>query len=209
MFNAAFQVGKLSYLYTEGCKQLNEPIILLIAGASATGKTTFSKYASSKLNLPLFCKDEIKQIVWDKEQYEKNSLHFNKINGIIAYEITYYFTEQMMKTRTSFILESNFRKQAENKLNELIKLYNYKAITVLFDTDVEILHKRFLKRDQMAERHPGLKSEGFYNDINVFKNGIVEDKEFGIGKVLKINTNDFSRVDYNMIIQKIEDYITL
>ena len=183
---------------------MNNPYIILIAGASATGKTTFAKYASSSLYIPLVCKDEIKQILWNKEQYEKDYyLHCNKLNGTIAYKILFYFTEQLMKTQKPFILESNFRKQAEDTLKELIKRYKYKVMTILFNADIEILHKRFLLRDQLAERHPGLKSEGFYSDINIFQNAIAEDCKFSIGSTLEINTNDFNTVDYNDIIEKI------
>lgn len=185
---------------------MGKPIILLIAGPAATGKTTFSKYASAELKLPLFCKDEIKQIIWSEKQYKMDSLHF-QTNGIKAYEITYYFAEQMMKAQAPFILESNFRKQAENKLSELIDRYKYRAMTVLFDTDIKILHKRFLERDQKPERHPALRVEGFFNDIDFFSNHTVEDRGFGIGNVLKVNTDDFSKVNYDMIIQKIKDYI--
>jgi len=180
--------------------------IVLVAGAAATGKTTFAKAAAAALNLPLLCKDEIKQIAWNKARWEKEYLKFNQTNGVMAYEILFYFAEQLMKTQAPFMLESNFRKPAEDTLKALIERYQYRAVTVLFDTDISILHKRFLARDQLAERHPRLKSEGFYKDIEVFKQGIVEDRAFGIGHIINVNTDDFNTVDYDALIQKILDF---
>lgn len=36
----------------------------------ASGKTTFANYLAEKLQLPLLCKDSLKELLWDKIQYD-------------------------------------------------------------------------------------------------------------------------------------------
>ena len=55
------------YLYTligDEVNYLNKTLII-IAGMPATGKTTFANYLSDKMQVPLVCKDKLKEIIWD------------------------------------------------------------------------------------------------------------------------------------------------
>jgi len=183
------------------------PYMILVAGPCAAGKTTFAQYASDALCIPLIRKDIIKKLLWDNEPHQENGLHPNKPNPAIAHKITFYIAEQLMRTGSVFMFDSNFRKWVEATLNELAKRYKYSVITVLFDADDEILHKRYMERDHKADRHDALKIEGVYNDIEVFKNSIAEDRHFGIGDIIKVKTNDFDTVDYDDILRQIRLYI--
>lgn len=181
--------------------------MLLIAGAAATGKTTFAKYAAEKLELPLFCKDEVKEILWDFSPGEEDDIDRQKVNGALAYSVLYYFAEQMMRAKLPFILESNFRKFAENRLRELIDRHGYLTVTVRFETGIEILHERFVARDLTAARHPGLRARGVYDNLDAFRVGFEQDRSFGLGPMIKVNTDDFSAVDYSAILREIKSAI--
>lgn len=39
--------------------------LILIAGLPATGKSRFASYLQQRLNIPLLCKDSIKEILFD------------------------------------------------------------------------------------------------------------------------------------------------
>ena len=47
--------------------------LIIIAGMPGTGKTTFANYLSDKMQVPLVCKDKLKEIIWDKVHYDTNT----------------------------------------------------------------------------------------------------------------------------------------
>ena len=174
--------------------------ILLIAGVPATGKTTFAKIASERLAIPCLCKDEVKEFLWNGEI---NSPEEIRSNGAKAYNISFYFAEQLMKAGVSFVFESNFRKAGEEILGFLSRKYDFKVVTVHFDAEINVLHKRFLERDNTSQRHQSLKSGGYYNDIKFFEENSIEDRAFFVGEKISVDTTDFHAVNYDEIINKI------
>lgn len=174
--------------------------IILIAGINATGKTTYGELISKKANLPFISKDKIKSTIFDVVHYDTSSREMPRLYGIVSTELLFHFAECLMKTGTSFILESNFLPSTTDKINELLEKYNYKALTVLFDADMSILMDRFWKRNSSGERMAGLT----YGDMSVeqkelLKKEILPCREFGVGIKLVIDTSDFAKVNYEEI----------
>lgn len=110
----------------------------------------------------------------------------------------------LMRTNQIFIFESNFVNPAGDNFQPMVEKYGYKVINVLFDGDVEVIHKRFMERDVTSERHPGLASKGFFNDLEVFKNAAQACKNFKYGDVLiTVDATDFSKVSYENLVDEI------
>lgn len=70
----------------------------------------------------------------------------------------------------------------------MVNTYGYKVITVLFDGDVEVIHKRFVERDVTEERHPGLVANGRFNDFEFFKKSTEPCRNFKIGCIYPRNS---------------------
>jgi 2-phosphoglycerate kinase len=175
--------------------------IILIAGMPATGKTTFANYLSKKLQLTLVCKDQIKELLWDKLQYDTTIRSEGQKYGALSYDLSLHFCDLLMNSNQSFIFESNFYKTCPEELDFKINESNYKVITVLFDGDIEVIHKRFLHRDITDERHPGLVIHNHFDDIEYFKEVTQPNREFNYGdEIIKINLTDFNSVSYDDII---------
>ncbi len=68
---------------------------ILITGIPASGKTTLAKYIASELSIPMFSKDQMKELLFDEVGFhsreEKVSL------GVASMELMYYAAEQLMK----------------------------------------------------------------------------------------------------------------
>lgn len=64
-------------------------IIILIAGMAGTGKTSFAKYLSAKLNIPLVCYDNIKAKDWDINDKDKR-LKELELFGKFSYEYFWF-----------------------------------------------------------------------------------------------------------------------
>lgn len=129
--------------------------------------------------------------------------------GRVSYSILYTICEEMMKTNSSFIIESNFTKDSATKISELLKKYHYKSITIKFDADLKILHRRFLEREKKSERHPGLVANDTFDDFENFKEVAEKAREFKIDgqEEIVIDTSDFSEVNWKEIDKKVKNKI--
>ncbi|MGH4124269.1 MAG: AAA family ATPase [Clostridium sp.] len=178
--------------------------LIIIAGMPATGKTTFANYLSDKMQVPLVCKDKLKEIIWDKVHYDTNIRTECQKYGGLAYDLSFHFCEMLMKTNQTFILESNFTNPCPDILNSKVSKYKYRVITVLFDGDVAVIHRRFLARDTTEERHQGLVSINYFSDFEFFKKVTKSCRDFDYGDIrIIVDSTDFSKVSYDDIIAKI------
>ncbi len=109
-----------------------------------------------------------------------------------------------MKVGSPLIVESNFVKESVPIIKKLLTKYNYRSITVRFEGDLHILHKRFLKREYSTERHEGLISNGLFDDFENFEQAAIKSKEFKINNnEIIVDTTDFLKVNFNEIIYNI------
>jgi len=178
--------------------------LIIIAGMPGTGKTRFANYLSNDLKISLICKDRLKEMIWDKVHYDTSIRTESQKYGALAYDISFYFCEMLMKSEQPIIFESNFISPCPDFFVNMIEKYGYKVITVLFDGDVEIIHKRFLDRDVTSERHPGLVSNNYFSDFEVFERSTQPCRDFDYGDIkIMVDTSDFSKVSYDDIIKKI------
>lgn len=185
-----------------------EKILIVIAGMPATGKTTYGNQISEELGIPIFSKDKLKAVIYDSINQDKLKYEQKRKIGVTSYSVLYAVCEEMMKIGMAFIIESNFTSSSSVQIHELMEKYQYKCIVVKFDADMKILHERFLKREKMIERHPGLVAEGAFDDFEKFKEVSSKAKEFKInGEEILVDTSDFTKVQLEKIIEAIKEKI--
>ena len=183
---------------------MKEKCVIIITGMPATGKTTTGIKIAEKLRIPFFSKDQIKEILFDAISNKNATYEDKRKIGFASYDILYHNIEVLMKVGCTFILESNFVKQSSDILKKLISNYNYNSITIRFETDLKILHKRFLMRENTSERHQGLVSNGAFDDFETFTKLSEKCKEFKINdNELIVDTTDFSNINIDEIINDI------
>ena len=79
---------------------------IIIAGIPASGKTSLADHLARKLDLPVFSKDRIKEILYDDIGFHCRE---EKVRlGIAAMNTMYYLARQLMARGLPFILENNF-----------------------------------------------------------------------------------------------------
>lgn len=181
---------------------------IVICGDLAGGKTTYGKKISKELKIPFFSKDELKEILYDSMNNNNLSYEEKRKIGASSYAVFYNIAEQLMKVGHAFILESNFVKESIEALNNLIKKYDYKCVTVKFEGDLKALHQRFLKREYSEERHQGLVSNGTFDDFEEYLKHSNKLKEFKINDdEIVVDTTDFSKVNFENIMKQINEKI--
>lgn len=180
--------------------------IIIITGQVATGKTRFARILSEKLNIPLISKDDIKEILFDEIGYSDRK--WSKKLGIACYKIMYQMVEQFI-LKTSIILESNFNSDISSiEISRLQKKYKFKIIQLFLYADPKILYQRFRKRINNGERHTGHIDHATLKSFqeNSLSNG---NKPLKIAtKTVKINTDDFQKIDYQKLAKNIKSFIS-
>lgn len=182
--------------------------LIIITGELAAGKTTYGKRIAETLKMPFFSKDEIKEILFDSYNDTNIDYESKRKIGASSYAVFYYVIEQQMKSGLPIIIESNFVKESINIIKTLLNKYDYKNITVRFEGDLQVLHKRFLEREYSSERHKGLVANGTFDDFENFEKTAIKTKEFKIDdNEISVDTTDFSKVDFDKIIANIQEII--
>ena len=179
--------------------------MILIAGISGTGKTTYARHIADKLHIPFIGKDNIKEKLYDVLQYDTEKQGNSQLYGAASYSVFFHIAECLMKADISFVLESNFTLSSVEVLAPLAQKYKYHTLTVLLDADMETLDKRIQERDATSERHPGLKlPSGQYIPLNF---NCANYRNFCIGEKIIIDTTDFTKVSYSEIDDLVIDFI--
>lgn len=179
-------------------------LLVIIAGMPASGKTTFAKYLSQELRIPLVCKDRLKEILWERMKYDGGNPVESQKYGGAAYDLSFHFCEELMKADNPYIFESNLGADCPPALEKLVHQYDYKVVTVLFDGDPKVIHRRFMEREGTKDRHPGLVSGNRFTSAEEFEKRTAPCRDFSYGDhIIRVDTTDFTTVSYERIVEAI------
>jgi predicted kinase len=125
-------------------------LILLVSGAPATGKTTLAVGLAAALNLPLICKDDIKEALVEALDGPTADLAWSRRLGGAAMQVLWRLAERC----PAAVLEANFRPHSEYEQARLQQL-NTRIIEVHCTCPTEELVRRFAARARTAHAaHP-------------------------------------------------------
>ncbi len=175
--------------------------LILIGGVLASGKSTYSMILKDKYKLNVINKDRLKEILGDNI-YVQNREE-NKKLSIICFDLMMYLIES---NENILVLECNFKDYEMTKIKEKCKELNYKVLSLVFDANDEILHKRFINRLN-ENRHYVHKSQDFRN-INDFIKTINELRNVEyFGEIININCDNFNYQTDEKLFNMIKEFI--
>lgn len=188
---------------------MGENLMIIVSGASATGKTTLSKDLSRKFDLPVINKDEIKELLFDNIGIKDTEWALKL--GAASFELTFFFVEKMLQAGKPFIVEGNFdNKYSTKSFMDIKSRVNYQALQLYCHAEEETLYERYIIRDNSGNRHPGhirlVRSFEDYKRImkdKVFKLDIEDSID------IDIDTTKFEKVDMEKIYKQVERYIAM
>ncbi|MDO4355359.1 MAG: AAA family ATPase [Clostridia bacterium] len=184
---------------------------ILVAGMPATGKTRFAHWLSQRRGVAFASKDELKELLFDSVGFQSRA---EKVRlGEAAMRLLYAFAEAHLRLGQPVILENNFEDASKPELMALLERYGCRPVTVLFDGDIEAIHRRFLAREQSPERHRGHVVNTRYPEVGEpapihplsladFAAGMEARgfRRFDVGEpVIRVDCTDFAAVDYERI----------
>ncbi|MDR0948580.1 MAG: hypothetical protein LBM69_03575 [Lachnospiraceae bacterium] len=185
--------------------------IILIEGYLASGKSTFATLLAEALHIPYFVKDTFKiALCSDIKIPDRNeSSRFSAV----TFNAMMYVTERLFEAGIPLILEGNFVPAGIKHIDEakmirsLIDQYCCESLTFKFIGDTHILHKRFVDRENTSERGEANKlfTEVLYHDFDQWCRNL--DAFHVGGKVVKIDTTDFCKVDFQHHIETARQFL--
>lgn len=130
------------------------PLLIIVTGPSATGKTTVSTHLAQALAMPVINRDTIKEILFDTLGWRDRA--WSQALGVASYHVLYYCLEVLLGTQHSGIVESNFDHAIDTpKLQALIQKYRFTPLQILCRAAPAVVVERFRQRVDAGERHPG------------------------------------------------------
>ncbi len=129
------------------------PVLLIVNGYAASGKTTLARALSRELRWPLVVKDEFKELLFDRlgaSDYQES-----KRLGVAAIEVMFSVARELLAAGTSVIIESPLVPRFDNpRLRALERDADFLTVQVVLTGDSDVLFERYRTRAERGERHP-------------------------------------------------------
>lgn len=133
---------------------MSRPLVVIVTGPAAAGKTVLGKRLAEALKLPFINKDEFKEILFDTLGWD-NRQCFEPLDAA-SFEMVFHVLESQLQAGKSVVVETAFVPQDHTaRFLDLRDAYDYEPVQILCDADEEILFRRFRGRIESGERHPG------------------------------------------------------
>jgi len=125
----------------------NAPLLVVITGAPAAGKTTIARGIAQRLRLPLIAKDTIKEALFDG--LGTGDLAWSQRLGVGTYLAIVALLEDSIAAGASVVVEANFVRGSE--IEARLAALPARFVQVHCTAPLEVLLERYGRR----ERHPG------------------------------------------------------
>lgn len=129
------------------------PVLVIVTGPPASGKTTVARQISSQTGLPLITKDDFKVIFY--EIFGWGGREPDRRASAAAYEVIYHIVAVELSCGRSFIVEANFREEATERFQDLRNRHAFHPFQVRCTASREVLIERLRERAAGGARHPG------------------------------------------------------
>src|SRR5690348_16821852 len=140
---------------------MKKPLLIVITGAPATGKSTLAKMLSKQIHMPLLSRDQLKEGYLQTLKLSHSEASEN--TGKYIYDAFFEIVQLFVSKNISLIIEAAFQDKLWGpKLEPLLEKADIKIIVC--KTKIELIQERFLKR---AEANAG--REKFHGDESMSK----------------------------------------
>lgn len=189
----------------ESKQMLKKPKLIIVTGMVATGKTTLAKKLGTELSMPVFCRDELKELGFDV--LGSKDREWSQQLGGLSYELLYLITERLLSAGLSVIIESPFPpERLAKKIQDFQGKYEFDCVQVRIFAEPDVLFDRFKTRINSGERHAGHVDSTILDETKkaIFAgNGTIRKVPINCPFV-DVDTTDFTKINYTEIINLIK-----
>lgn len=129
------------------------PMLVIVCGLPATGKSTLATTLGSELGLPVFSKDDFKETFWESGESETTQADRKTSQAIGRQSIATLFlvARRLVDAGTSCVIESNFLPEyAENDLEPFTAIARVRQVHCTIPS--ELVLQRYTERSEAGER---------------------------------------------------------
>jgi predicted kinase len=168
-------------------RHVREPVVLIITGPPASGKSTLGRELARKLGLPFLGKDVFKEILFDHLGWSDRE--WSRRLGGASMDLLYRSAAALLEAGQSVALEANFYAKWDTpKLLKLAEMSGCRFVQVVCTASKSTLIDRYRQRILSGERHPGhTESEQLEETIAQLFTGKWEALALG-GPVISVDT---------------------
>jgi len=183
--------------------------IFIMLGAPATGKSTIGTRLARSLEIPCFSKDGVKEPIFDgvgcPVALETDEPLSGRKMDNAAISILFYLIEMQLQAGRACVIDCNFQARHAATLRKLFSQYQFTPIQILCRAEEDELAKRFQRRAETGERHPGhldhVLSDAF--DMDYLQRTFQQPLDIG-GHLLSVDSSNYQEDDYQYLLQSIE-----
>lgn len=187
-----------------------KPVLILISGAPATGKTVLARRLAEILPIPVIEKDVIKETLFDSLGVADRA--WSKKLGAATFALLYLSVETHIKAGQSVIAEAAFhREYSAPWLSRVRERFNIEILELHCHADAETALHRYLNRTGTADRHAGHDA-----GMSIEAQSLEWRRQYpGYGpltdgsELFRIDTTDFANVDNEAVIARVRVALNL
>lgn len=182
---------------------MKKPLLIIINGLPATGKTTLAKRLGADLSLPVFSRDAIYETLYDALECQEKACP--PLLGSASFRLLYVMTGSLLAAGQPLIVEGFFGrpKLRSAEFLQLQQTYSFEPFQILCRTEGKILLERFHERMRTTERHQGHQDLEW---LNQNRERILEGELTPLtlgSQVIEIDTTTPDSFNYAALLQRV------
>lgn len=188
------------------------PYLIIVSGFSGTGKTTFARRLSDHFALPLISKDIIKEELADVLGCPDLSASIQL--GRASMALVYRFTEAVLKTHHSCIIESVFHPEfAAQDFANLQERCPFLPLQIHCRAELSTIVERWKQRLESGERHACHMDEVRIPDLlhrleQEQSQPVLELTPLIREHLIELDTTHFGIIDYELLFSRIHNILS-
>ena len=132
---------------------LDPPLLVVVTGAPACGKTDVARRLAERLRIPFVVKDTFKETLYETIGSDDGLEPAIEAAGLA---ILFRVAEAQLEAGVSVVAESNFDARSDTApLRSLVEERDVRLVQVHCHRDEDVLLERFVERVEEGRRHPG------------------------------------------------------